>query len=135
LLTSPRLEVDIDNTNKLFAYLLSIINAGSVSQTIVTLQTLLAVHTPPQLISILQCKIGLNIVQLLLKKGFDLNLSLFSREDILPQEIQLSQLATAGFFWKETIDTLVRILKGFGNFLPCLPLISIQVRKDNLSLS
>jgi len=101
LVTSPRLDMDIETTNKLFSYLISMINLGAVPQTILAFQTILTAHMNEHIVKILQSKFGLTILQTILKRGHDLNLSPFSRDE------QFSPVASAGFHWKETIQSFL----------------------------
>eukprot|EP01117_Protostelium_nocturnum_P007036 TRINITY_DN2521_c0_g1_i1.p1 TRINITY_DN2521_c0_g1~~TRINITY_DN2521_c0_g1_i1.p1 ORF type:complete len:882 (-),score=351.37 TRINITY_DN2521_c0_g1_i1:282-2927(-) len=119
--SSPRLEYDLENSNKLFAYLTNITHLGSISQTILTLQSILVAHIDIQLIQILQSKFGLNVVQNILKKGHDLGLSFFSRDtpNVNPNSLpaELAQLSSAGHHWRETIKTLANRLRGNLNYV------------------
>jgi len=107
--TSPRLELDVETTMQLFGYLYNIINVGSVPQTILALQTVLTAHTNEQLVKVLQSKYGLHLIQSILKRGHDLSLSPFSRED------EFSPIGSAGFHWRETIQSFFsRLHSSFG---------------------
>jgi len=117
LVASPRIEMDVESTNKLFALLFNIVTVGSVTQTILSLQTILAAHADPYLIKILQSKFGLPIVQAILKRAYGLNLSPFSRRDPIPPDVQNSQLGTAGYHCKEAVDTFVQRFIGKFNYL------------------
>jgi len=101
LVTSPRLDMDVETTNKLFSFLINLINIRSVPQTILSLQTILTSHMNEHIIKILQSKFGLSIVQTLLKRGHDLTLSAFSREE------QFTSVGSAGFHWRETIQSFI----------------------------
>lgn len=113
VVTSPRLQMDINSTNKIFYYLHSIINDSSIGQIIGALQMILRAHNSVSLLQILQSRYGMTIIQALFKRGHDLHLSSFSREqeNMLPREI-VQQLAAAGSHWKTLISALFQILDG-----------------------
>jgi len=121
ILSSPLLYnvEDQEITTKLFTQITEILNISPVSHTILYLQTLLGAHTDPQLVKLLQSKIGLNFLQTILKRGHDLNLSPFGREEIAIPDVnsvqQLPPLVTAGLHWKEGVSTLMKRLQN--NFL------------------
>jgi len=110
------MQLDSDITNKLFRYLLNIIQVGSVSHTILALQTILLSHSDAFLFAILLSKYGLSLIQGLLKRAHDLNLSVFSRDTILsqlPPEIQMNQqLVAAGYHWRDTMKSFMSRLHG-----------------------
>eukprot|EP01119_Soliformovum_irregulare_P003916 TRINITY_DN14956_c0_g1_i2.p1 TRINITY_DN14956_c0_g1~~TRINITY_DN14956_c0_g1_i2.p1 ORF type:complete len:638 (-),score=158.75 TRINITY_DN14956_c0_g1_i2:408-2321(-) len=106
LVSSPRIEMDIETTQKLFGYFQSIIGVASVPQTILFFQTVLSAHLNPQLIQILQSRFGMTILQTLMKRGFDLGLNTFSKD------LQFAAPNSPGFHWKDTISSLLTRLAG-----------------------
>jgi len=107
----------MSTTAQFFGYINSIIQSGNVSQTITAMQTILITHPiETELVVLLQHRHGIMILQNLLKRAHDLNLSMFSREpnaQIPPtSDTQLMQLAAAGFHWRETIKSLMTRLRG-----------------------
>lgn len=104
-------------TAQFFGYINGVIQSGNVSQTITAMQTILITHpVETELVVLLQHRHGIMILQNLLKRAHDLNLSMFSREPNaqVPQtsDTQLMQLAAAGFHWRETIKSLMTRLRG-----------------------
>lgn len=105
---------DDEHMTKIFGYILSVVSVLPINQIISAFQMLIASHETTKLISLLQSKLGLSVVQAILKRGHDLNLSPFSRDEMhLPPEIQ--QLSSAGLLWKTAITSLMK--KMIGKFI------------------
>lgn len=116
IVTSPRIEFDVELTNKLFSSITDIIGMSPVPYTILLLQWILNSHSDTQLLSIVQSKIGMSLIQSILKRGHDLNLSPFGRDDLLSAEMSnmanLPPLVQAGLQWKDNVNLFVKRMMG-----------------------
>jgi hypothetical protein len=116
IVTSPRIEIDIELTTKLFSCITDVIGIAPVPYTILLLQWILQSHSDTQLLSIVQSKVGMSIIQSILKRGHDLNLSPFGRDDLLSAEISnlatLPPLVQAGLQWKDSVNLFIKRMLG-----------------------